>query len=388
MEKTLKKETEINQNKEPKKRLIGLDIIRALAILFVFITHGITYKGILDTNVLSKEWSIFLVVRFIALCCVPLFIMLTGYLNNKKEISTKYYKGIIPLLISYFVISFIELFGMNMVSITDKAQIVSESKIVINDTVIQILPEKLHNIDWPVELTKIFNFTENSYAWYFEMYIGLFLLIPFLNILWDGLKSKKERLALVISLCFLSLVPKIFEGFKFECLNRDTLTGWLDVLPDYWKIVHPLAYFYIGKMIKEYQPHLKILLRLLLFIIAVSIPVLSCYFTSKSIGGYAWYMFNGFGTITNAFVALSVFLLFYDIKREIPVLSFLISQIAICSFDMYLFSSIFDKINYNALYTEKPLFFVVFMTLICTYICARIWITIRDLIFKKFIKLY
>ena len=220
------------------------------------------------------------------------------------------------------------------------------------------------------------------------MYIGLFLIIPFLNIMWEGIGNKKGRIILIFSLCMLSLIPKIFESFRFEVLKAEDLTGWLDILPDYWKITHPLAYFFIGKYIKEYKPNLNILLRILLVVVAVSIPVLACFYTSKSINAYAWYMLNGFGTITNAFVALSIFLLFYDIKKKIPVLSFIVSQIAICSFEMYLFSSIFDKLYYGAVFVEKPLYFIASMTLISTFICARIWITIRDLVFKKFIKLY
>ena len=39
---------------EKKERQIGLDIIRMIAIIFVFITHGIQYKGLLDSDVTAK----------------------------------------------------------------------------------------------------------------------------------------------------------------------------------------------------------------------------------------------------------------------------------------------------------------------------------------------
>jgi len=301
------------------------------------------------------------------------------------------------LLLSYFLISFIELFGINMFTVSnintanlasgDSIVAMDKAIITINDTAVLYTPENLEKVEWPAHITKVFNFTENSYAWYFEMYIGLFLLIPFLNILWDSIGTKKNRIILIVTCCLLSLIPKIFEGFRFEALNASDLTGWLDILPDYWKITHPLAYFFIGKYIKEYMPNINILVRVFLFLIAVSIPVLCCYFASKSINSYAWYMFNGFGTITNAFVATTIFLLFFKIKKKIPIIAQIISQIAICSFEMYLFSSIFDKIYYT-LFAEKNLFFVVLMTLLSTYICARIWITIRDLLFKKLLKIY
>ncbi len=353
---------------EKKERQIGLDIIRALAIIFVFMTHGIQYKGFLDGDVTSIKWAVVLFVRFMALSCVPLFILLTGFLNNKKEISKKYYKGIIPLLISYVVITFIELVGVNLVSFENGA--------------LSFSTDKLSQINWPVGIVKLFNFTENSYAWYFEMYIGLFLLIPFLNILWDGLKNKKERIILIVTCAFLTLIPKTIEGFRYPWIKGDDLAGWLDVLPDFWKIAHPLAYFFIGKYIKEYKPNPKLLIKIMMVIISIAVPTLCCYYASQRTGGYAWYVCNGFGTITNAFVAYSLFVLFYTTKFKVPVLSQIITQISICSFEMYLFSSIFDKIFYNC-FPQLNIALTVGCVLISTFICARIFITLRNLLFKR-----
>lgn len=44
----------IEKLKKPlRERSLGLDIIRMFAIFFVFITHSIAYKGVLDINQLS-----------------------------------------------------------------------------------------------------------------------------------------------------------------------------------------------------------------------------------------------------------------------------------------------------------------------------------------------
>ena len=195
----------VQKNKE-RKRVLGLDIIRMIAIIFVFFIHSISYKNVLSTEQLSFKWTIYMIIRFLTMSAVPLFLLLTGYLNNKKEISKKYYKGIIPLLISYVVISLIEIIGLSIYNKTP--------------------------IDWGLSIIKIFNFTANGYAWYFEMYIGLFLLIPFLNILYDNLKSKKEKIILVSSLAFLTFVPQIVKSFKAYDM-------WLNITPDYWQIIYP-----------------------------------------------------------------------------------------------------------------------------------------------------
>ena len=42
------------------------------------------------------------------------------------------------------------------------------------------------NIFW-----NIVNFQQ--YSWYVNMYIGLFILIPFLNTIWQNLKTEKQK---------------------------------------------------------------------------------------------------------------------------------------------------------------------------------------------------
>jgi len=332
--------------KKEKHRILGLDIIRMIAIICVFITHGIAYKGVININPLSIKWTLYMILRFLSMTCVPLFLLLTGYLNDKKEISSQYYKGIIPILISYLCISIIEIIGV---------AIYTGSTIDVLQSIIKIL-----------------NFSVNSYAWYFEMYIGLFLFIPFLNILYHHLKTKQEKKILVGSLVFLTFIPQMVKSFKLGDM-------WLDITPDYWQIIYPITYFYIGKIIKEYQPKIELSKRILLFIVALAIPCIFCYCYSTETE-YAWYIFNGFEALTNAFTAVSIFLIFYRFDKKIPVLEGIIKEISICSFEMYLFSSIWDKYLYSKY--QFHLFLMVFIIIGLTYISSKAFTMIRDFMIK------
>lgn len=49
----------------------------------------------------------------------------------------------------------------------------------------------LMDIDFKSVIFGILDFTGVAYAWYTNMYIGLFLIIPFLNNAYMSLKSKK-----------------------------------------------------------------------------------------------------------------------------------------------------------------------------------------------------
>lgn len=343
----------LEKAKEPlskKQRVLGLDIVRMLAIFFVFITHAITYKGVLDVNQLSFKWTIYMIVRFLAMSAVPLFLLLTGYLNNKTEISKKYYRGIIPILISYI--------GISLITIIAKG--------IYEDT----------PINWGLSVIQILNFSANSYAWYFEMYIGLFLLIPFLNRMYNAIEKKSEKIILVVSLAFLTFIPQIVKSFKLY-------DRWLDITPDYWQSIYPITYFFIGKLIRDFKITLKPLYRILMFLVALAIPCTFCYLFSTETQ-YAWFIFNGFEAITNAFTAISIFLMFYDIDRKIPVIDFIIAQISICSFEMYLFSYMWDEFLYGT--CNLNMFIMVGMVAITTYISAKIFIIVRDFILNLFRK--
>ena len=87
--------------------------------------------------------------------CVPLFLLLTGYLMKNKELSIKYYKGIGNTLFVYVLASIACVLFKNI-----------------------YYPNEHHNL-----LLSILNFTGANYAWYIEMYIGLFFIIPFLNLI-------------------------------------------------------------------------------------------------------------------------------------------------------------------------------------------------------------
>lgn len=79
----------------------------------------------------------------------------------------------------------------------------------------------------------IFDFTAANYSWYIEMYIGLFILIPFLNLAYHGLSGQKQKLVLIISCIFMTSIP-------------------LKIIPDWWTGIYPITYYFVGCYLKEY----------------------------------------------------------------------------------------------------------------------------------------
>lgn len=294
-----------------KERKAGLDIIRTIAILMVMLTHFFGYHmTVVDEGLQSFRWTTFVFLKFLSATGVPFFLLLTGYLQSKRECNKKHYLSIIPVLLSYFVIM-----GINTVlDVKLFAEAFKSARHIIN----------------------IFDF-EYGYGWYVEMYIGLFLLIPFLNILYRHL-TKGQKLCLIGILAALSFVPASIQ-------NITAFGGGIEILPDFFKNLYVLAYYFIGSYIAEYQPKPKKVLCFVVALLMLLAETVLCYLFSET--EYAWWLFNNVAGLTHAVVAVSVFLGLYDVSGGI--IKYPANWIAKRSFEMYLLSYITDKICYTLL---------------------------------------
>lgn len=302
-----------------KERNLSLDAIRCVAILLVIILHSTSLGGALGRTMFSPAFSLALFLRQLGSACIPLFLLLTGFLQYKKEVSLKLFVGIIPLWVSYAIISALTL-------------------------ILRLLGDSGFEITFGEGIYRILNFTANDYAWYFEMYIGLFLLIPFLNLAYSSLKSKHHKLLLIGILFFLTMMPEVTKSFAPYYKNGGVA---LDVIPDFFKEFYPITYYYIGAYISEYRPRLKVSAKVLSLIVAPLIPFSLCTLFSYTRGEYAWYMMNGNNAPTALFTALAIFLSLYDINFKPGKLTGLSRVISECTFEMYLFSFIFDSYVYG-----------------------------------------
>lgn len=312
-----------------KKRFIGLDVVRVCAILFVILHHSVTNLGLMGGDVYSAKWTLSLFLRELTYSCVPLFIILSGYLQKNKKLSFSYYKSIFPLYLSYAVIS---LFTLAAIAIYDKSFYVD-----------------------PIDaIFRILNFTANDYSWYFEMFLGLFLLIPFLNILYNGIETRGGRLTLILSLAFLTLLPDTVVGFS-PYYDNTAATLALNVIPDFFEPLYPVTYYFIGAFIADYKPKLSVWTKLPTVLLAALIPTLITAGYTHARGEYAWYMMVGFQNICVCITAVAVFLALYDLEYCAAPIRFTLKQISLCTFEMYLFSFIWDSFIYKVSSVPRPL---------------------------------
>lgn len=334
----------------PSQRICGLDLIRVCAIFFVIAGHFFTLNTSFK-NVPFTGFSMFVqgIMNSVFMVGVPLFIMLTGYLNINKQPTKRYYKGMIRVLMAYIIFSIVTIAFRKL-----------------------YLGENLSIIQW---ILKIFNYSAIPYAWYIEMWIGLALLTPFLNYLWKAIPTIKEKLLLIASLFIMTSLPDLCNRYGMY------------IFPAYFaKASYPLMFYFIGTFIREYQPIIKTRVSLYtLLAISLIMPIANILIFN---GADIVEITGGPGGVFYTWIAIAIFLMLYrrDIKFK-PVKQW-ITHCSMVSLEMYLCCYIFDQLYYpyfkEHFYVTQSqflswFFVIVPLCFLSSYLTATAYNSLKDL---------
>lgn len=217
--------------RKEKERNINIDLIKCVAVFFVIAVHFLLYSNYYGENIAGIGDYVMTVIRVFTITCVPLFMTTSGYLMNKKKLTKEYYKAIWRVLIVYLFSSIV---------------IVCFKKFYIG-----------YQITFKNAVLEILGFSGPQYSWYISFYIGLFLLVPFINLMWSGLTEKKHRQFLLITLIFLTVVPSLFNIYDWRT-EGFFLKPWIsnvyqNIFPTWWIGIYPLTYYFLGAYIEEYD---------------------------------------------------------------------------------------------------------------------------------------
>ncbi|MBQ2753240.1 MAG: acyltransferase family protein, partial [Firmicutes bacterium] len=231
-------------------------------------------------------------------------------------------------------------------------------------------------------LLHIFDFSANGYAWYIEMYIGLFIMIPFLNMFYKMLGGIRNKIIATSAIVVVTMLPAAFSSLGLSSFR-------LSFLPDYWEAMYPVGYYFLGMLVADIKPQIKKVYNIIALVIWAALLTAVCFILSHLSGQYAWWFANGFGCIYNAVTAMLIFILFYDIDFKEGRLSSIISMVSLCSMEAYLFSYITDKLLYNFLDLPMPLmtFLSLVMALICAYVLKKFTNPVVKILKEKYILL-
>ena len=318
------------------KRDIGIDIVKTIAILSVVGVHFFLNTKFYRVDLNNTNLFIQTIIQQICLTCIPLFVMSTGYLNNNTKIDKTYFKKILPIIYIYLLYSVPAL---------------------IYRCHIGEIP-----FDIPLWIKQVLVFKGHRYSWYINLYFGLFLLIPFLNRMYNSLENKKEKTILIGILTLLTCATAI------RILH----------LPNYWSSIYPLTYYFIGKYIREFKPSMNTVKNIILLVLVILVQAFLEYISADK--GVYKHILTDYSSIIRLIQGYLLFILVYKIEVNNNKFRSILTEISKLTLDIYLASFITDRLTYkvlkpynisqeNYIYLMIPL---VFTSFIFAYLIARL----------------
>lgn len=331
-------------------RFIGIDIVKTIAIFFVISVHFFLNTNFYTTSLFGEVMHLQLMARWLFFTCVPLFLLSTGYLQKEKTYNLKYWKTGYNILISYISISIVALLYR-----------------------VSVLKEEI--TIW-IAIKRILNFSLNGYAWYVAMFIGLYMLIPAINIIYKNIGNKRNRLNFILILCFLTAIP--VNGF----------------LSNEMTALYPITYYFIGSYIREYTPKINKIKGIIWIFLFIFLEDLITIFIVRRNGNniFSSIFIDRYGFIFNLCVSVIIFLLLYDIKRCPIFIQRCFTKIAQSTFEIYLFSFIFDSYFYTKFKSRyfitqqdfsKYYFIIVPLVFCVSFTSANIYLLFKQLFLSK-----
>lgn len=284
------------------KREPGIDLIRCLGLFFVNGIHFFLKNGYYGEPQIGGAIWIADCFRWLFFSCNGLFLLLTGYLKSTKPFSKDYYKGLIPIMTGYLLTCLITYpirhFGLG---------------------------EELNIFQW------IGNFlTFSNYAWYLEMYMGLILFSPVINLALAQIREEKALLGLAGVMVVLTALPSITT---------------INLIPDAWTSMYPVTFYVIGAVIRRVQPKVKIWQGIGLTALTVMFMALVSLISTDKAFSKGFTQSNG--GFWNTIVATLVFLTFYRVKLP-EWAGKLLGQLSQGVLEGYLLSIVLDRSLYAA----------------------------------------
>lgn len=333
-----------------QEREVGGDLVRTIAIILVPTVHFFGAANYYETE-FTREMILPTAVRWIGICCVPLFLTISGYFKINTKICKKHYLSIIPLLFTHLFINGIHIYIDYMCLNKD--------------------------VDLEYVINKLLYF---QYGWYILLYIGILLILPFFNILYKSLDNKSHKEILILTIMGLTALGPLTNN----------------VISAYWVSIYVFGYYAIGAYLSEYKVKINPLIGFGVFFVMLSAISISTYIHCK--GNVFDWDFIGYGD-NSAYSSLAAFFLSsiimcfgINIDFKFKPLRKILMYISTVSLEMYLFSQIFDQFIYRYVYELNYPFLDSFNIIVYTvgfnFVLSFILSRIKKFIFDIFKPIY
>ena len=324
---------------ENTKRIAYIDFLRIIACFLVIVNH--TNSVIfLNSTPSSCLWWLSLSAFFVSRIAVPIFIMITGAtLLNANDNYRTTFKRIFRMIAVLLIFSFLYY-----------------SRKAIRG----------HNFSLKTFFIDIYNKPITNAYWYLYLYIGILLMIPFLQKFVKNLKKNDFLIFFTISFLVYSIWPVIVHFYPGLAFNKNFQLPLFGIY---------ICYLLLGYYISNYDPKYKtgFFISIIIFNVSLFINVIMKYFEYlRNQESYTFFSNREFFLIAVPSVCM-----FYLCRiTDWGGVQF-INAIGKCTFGIYLLSDYFIGVfhpTYQMMNEKMPVWLAMFFYQ-CMIFCTGLIIT-------------
>lgn len=247
----------MEQRTENYEKFYNLDILKSIAVILVIVIHIVAGDlGLYGKGISMENWMIANVLDTVSRVCVPLFVMVSGYLLLRKDepvgmFFKKRFIRIIPKFLIYSMIYYV--FKVSFLG----------HPYPKNENFLKLILEG-----------KIF-----YHLWYIYMILGIYLITPFLRRVIRDIDRNYIKYFIYIWLIFIIIIPLLEFIFKIKFMIYSPLGQYV-------------GYFLLGYFIGERPLKIKKIFLFLGYLICLGISVWLTYFYTVKNSKFVDFFYN------------------------------------------------------------------------------------------------
>ena len=289
-----------------KNRYDFIDIVRVIACFWVILSH--VNASVLMQTPMSLNWFISEIFSVSCKPAIPLFVLISGYtmldkVYDYKKMGQKVWRVVMALFVfsvPYYIFQWID------------------------GTRVQI-----GVIDF---VTSVFQYPQTIAFWYMYMYIGLLIMMPFIQKMVANMDKKDCEIFIGLSFLIYATwpiiehwIPQLTYSRLFDFAIFDSYVGLL------------LAGHYMKKYVTPSK--VKNIVAVVTYIVGGAFVVIMTYLEYMASAGMDYFFFDEVTQLPAVLQGVALFYLISQIKLEGKLLS-IVKVIGGCTFGIYLISDL------------------------------------------------
>jgi len=302
----------INQTQtsaDAKPRYGFIDVLRVLACFLVIVNHTDSWIFTVTVPTPCPTWYVSLTYFFISKIAVPIFVMISGYtMLDKIDSYKKVGQRVIRMVIALYLFSLLYYLG--------QYQVGARAFITVKDFVFSV-----------------FQYSLTSAYWYMYMYIGLLVMLPFLQKMVANLSKKDVQIFICLCLLITGVWPMVEHLFPILTYSK---------LVDFAIFDSFVGILMIGYYMKKYvtPSKKKLIASVITFVVCLTFNVLMTRREYDLMGGHDYLFYDDRVYLPIVLCSASVFYMAMHLKVD-GLFAKIAKIVGGCSFGIYLLADFF-----------------------------------------------